>query len=174
MEEEIKRPNIRPEWSVLEKILQIVCVLLLIVHLILLIKAWNVLPDNIPKHFGFAGKPDGYGSKSSLLFLPILSAVFYVLLTILERFPRIYNFSREITKRNAAFLYQAAREMLVCMKTEVLAVFLYVDFATVKMAQGAWNGLGWWLSIVFLIVLFGSMGFYINKMAKYKDPVDMI
>lgn len=167
--EETKRPDIKPESSLLEKIVQIICPLLLLFFVIQLFTVWGTLPQKIPSHFNAAGAVDGWDGKGSLLFLPILGAVFYVSLTVLERFPKIYNFPFNITEENAGCEYQIAREMLVFMKAEILIVFAYIQWAMVEAAKGGNSGLGLWFLPVFLILLFGTSGFEIFRMYKHKS-----
>lgn len=174
MTETEKRPDIKPAWSIVEKILQAVCIVLLLAHIILLIRVWNTLPASIPKHFDFFGNPDDYGSKNTMLMLPILSAGIYIMLTLLERFPRIYNYPVEINELNAGFMYQAAREMMVVAKTVIVAVFAYIDFGTVETAKGIWKGLGFWDLPVFIVLLFGSIIYYVVKMRRHKDNPHII
>jgi uncharacterized membrane protein len=174
MIESEKRPDIKPAWSLVEKLLQAVCAIILAVHIILLIKVWNILPSSMPTHFDFFGKPDGYGSKNTMLMLPIMSSGLYAMLTILERFPKIYNYSVDINELNAAFMYQTGREMMVVLKTVIVAIFAYIDFATVETARGAWNGLSPWFLIVSLVILFGSMIYYIVRMKRHKDNPHII
>ncbi|HSZ85804.1 MAG TPA: DUF1648 domain-containing protein, partial [Puia sp.] len=50
---------------------------------------YDSLPETIPTHFGFSGKPDGFGNKSILwttgAILPIVSIGIYFLLSNLYR-----------------------------------------------------------------------------------------
>ena len=174
MAEAEKRPDIKPAWSTLEKVLQAACAVILLAHIILLIRFWNTLPASIPKHFDFFGNPDDYGSKNTMLMLPILSVGLYVMLTLLERFPRIYNFPVEINELNAAFMYQVARELMVVLKTVIVAVFAYIDFGTVETAKGVWKGLGFWNLPVFIVLLLGSTIYYVVKIKRHKDNPHII
>ena len=45
---------------------------------------WADLPDHIPTHFGFDGRPDGFGSRANLLILPL---VFMLVQVLLSRIP---------------------------------------------------------------------------------------
>ncbi len=41
---------------------------------------YKIFPESIPVHFNFSGEPDSYGSKLTLVLLPIISTfVFFVL-----------------------------------------------------------------------------------------------
>jgi uncharacterized membrane protein len=169
MTEKNKRPDIRPEWSIDEKILQTICFLILAVNVILLIMSWSGLPAGIPTHFNFSGVPDSYGSKSELLVLPIITVALYILITVIERFPKMYNFPFEITEKNASYEYKSARKMLVFMKTEVVASFSYILWASIEIAKGVISGLGNWFSLVFIVIVGGTIGFFYINMIKHKS-----
>ena len=168
MKEQTSRPDIKPEWSFAEKILQILCPLIFLTGIVLLITSWGSLPVSVPTHFDAAGIPDSYGPKSQLLLLPIINAGLYLMITVFERFPRIFNFPVDITEENAQYEYQTGREMMVCLKTEVVGIFTYMLWRSVETAKGVFNGMGYWFVIVTLALIFGSMTYYIIRMFRHK------
>lgn len=166
---ETGRPDRNPEWSLLEKILQPLCAVLVLANFAVLAAVWGSLPVRIPTHFGASGAADAWGGKGSLLLMPILMAVMAAGLTLLERFPKIFNFPVEINEKNAAVLYRLGRELIVVLKTVVVLIFSYIQFQTVEVARNARIGLGGWFLPVTLLVMFGSIGFYIYLMVRHKD-----
>jgi uncharacterized membrane protein len=165
---ETKRPDINPKRSTFEKVLQIFCILILIASFIIVIISWSALPKSIPSHFNAAGVPDAWGRKSTLFTLPIIGFVMYLLLTPLEHFTKIFNFSFEITEKNARFVYQIAREMLVCLKLEMLLVFGYIQWNEVEVAKGGHMGLGTWFITVTILIIAATMVYYIWRIMKHK------
>jgi hypothetical protein len=164
------RPDIRPEWSIAEKILQIVCPLFILAGFVLLTAEWGKLPSRVPVHFGFFGAADTYGVKNQLLFLPIVSTGIYFMITVFERFPKLYNFPFEITGKNAPYVYQLARELFVCIKTALSAVLTYTLYCQIQTAKGKIQGLGSWFVVVLIAVLFFISVFYLIRFRKYVDP----
>lgn len=162
----MSRPKIKLPYSLPEKLLQVLSIASLLGLIILAAFSMSSLPAIIPTHFGVDGRPDGWGGKGTLLMLPILSAVLYVGITILERFPWTYNYPVEITEENAAGQYKLARRMLEWVKTVIIAVFLYLLWQTVQMAKGLSDGMGAWFLPISLIVLFSGIGFGIYKMTR--------
>lgn len=162
------RPDIKPEWSFFEKILQIVCPLIFIGMVIQLATAWGTLPSTIPTHFT-AGAADGWGGKGILFMVPIMGLALYTLLTIVERFPKTYNFPFEITEKNALYEYQTARECLVCMKVVIVLAFAYVQWNWVEAASGKSSGPGGGFLAVFLVLVAGVLIYYIQRMVKHKN-----
>ncbi|MBK8229529.1 MAG: DUF1648 domain-containing protein [Candidatus Eisenbacteria bacterium] len=47
---------------------------------------WTQLPERIPTHFGASGRPDGWGGRSMLLLLPLVTLVMYGTLTLVGQF----------------------------------------------------------------------------------------
>lgn len=124
---------------------------------------WSSLPEVIPTHFGSSGAPDGWGAKSTLLVLPAISLVIYIGLTILSKYPHVYNYLWLITPQNAKMQYQAARQMIILLKTEVVWLFAYVVLQTIQTALGKAKGLGTEFLPIFLVLIFGTLGFYLFK-----------
>ncbi len=61
-------------------------ILLVIAPFVALAILWNEIPDRIPNHWGLDGKPDGFGSRNSILTLPLLLIGLYAFFFI---FPKI-------------------------------------------------------------------------------------
>jgi uncharacterized membrane protein len=64
---------------------------------------FSSLPAEIPTHFNIQGAVDRYGSKNTILFLPLLSLIIVCGLIFLTRFPHTFNYPTKITPENAAF-----------------------------------------------------------------------
>lgn len=103
---------------------------------------WPALPDHVPTHFGFDGKPDGWGSKATFLTLPAVSVVLYLALSLLARFPHRFNYVRPISERNAATQYRLARRTIAVLKTFMAWQFAWLAWSSSEVAQGRATGLG--------------------------------
>jgi len=90
-------------------------------------------------------------------------AVLYTGLTVLSRYPHIYNYAWPITLQNAATQYRLARQMVIVLKTEIVWIFAYLDWQTIQTALGRAQGLGQAFLPIFLFIIFGSLGFYLYK-----------
>lgn len=127
----------------------------------LLILNWDILPDRIPAHFGFEGRPDAYGNKSTLLLLPGAAVLVYLLLTLVGRYPHIFNYPWKITSENAYRQYQLAVTMMTALKTEIIWIFNYITLIEIRVSLGNAEGLGQMFLPIFLIVIFGPIGIYL-------------
>lgn len=139
--------------SQMELFLEIAAAMGILFSLTILIRSWNMLPDIVPTHFGISGTPDAWGGKNSLLLLPAVSGGLYLLLTILGRFPGIYNYPVTITETNYLIQYYLARSLLAWIKTEIIWMFVWLNWLTIQTALGNQAGLGWAAMPVILIVI---------------------
>jgi uncharacterized membrane protein len=124
---------------------------------------WTTLPDKVPTHFNFAGTPDDWGSKYSLLLLLGVTFVLYLGLSILSRFPHIYNYPFAITDENRQRQYLLARQMITALKAELVCVFVFITWQTISVARGSAQDLTGWFMPVFLVVVFGTVIVYFFK-----------
>jgi len=157
------RPVLQIPKSSLEIGLETAAALGLLMMFYVAIKSWPLLPETIPHHFGVSGKPDAWGDKWILWLLPGISLVLYVGLTILSRYPHIYNYPWPITEQNAAAQYHLARTMIVALKAEIILLFAYLQQQTIQIALGKAEGLGVAFLPIFLILVFGTIGIYFVK-----------
>lgn len=73
----------------------IVIIILMILSLAHILIVYPSLPDTIPTHWGISGQVDGYGSKSSLFFLWIMTAVLTPIMYVVPKIdPRKKNYER--------------------------------------------------------------------------------
>jgi uncharacterized membrane protein len=93
------------------------------------------LPDRIPIHFDLAGHPDGWGSPSSLIFLPILSLALFAFLTVIARFPSMFNYPVGVTEANRDRLQSLTIDLLAWMRTELICTFALVQWMSTHLAR---------------------------------------
>ncbi|MEC0232134.1 DUF1648 domain-containing protein [Paenibacillus alba] len=155
------RPILQIPKSKLEIVHDVISVCFIILTFAYVVWAWSNLPERFPTHFDLTGKPNGWGGKGSLIFLPILSLVIYAGLTWLRRIPHQFNYLKEITPANAQEQYVIAIRMISWLKVLILLLFAYIEWMIVHSASGHEPSLG--LLPVFLLALFGIIAFYIVK-----------
>lgn len=125
--------------KVINRILNILCLIVLIGITIYLIIRWNAMPKLIPTHYDFAGNVDSYGSKGAVLMMPIMSWVLYILITVLEMFPALWNTGVKVTEENKFRVYAILRLMLDIIKFIMVVSFAYTTICSVEfMPLGAW------------------------------------
>ena len=144
-----------------QKNLNAVCWILFLAFLGYSFFAWQNLPDMIPRHFNALGEIDAYWSKNHFFFLPIMSAITYLTISICEFFPQSWNIPQ---KKGASLLQNEknlslAYSMVIWLKLECLIVFWLLTHYTVICRN---------LPIFFLaltmLIIFATMGYYIYRM----------
>ena len=144
-----------------QKNLNAVCWILFLAFLGYSFFAWQNLPDMIPRHFNALGEIDAYWSKNHFFFLPIMSAITYLTISICEFFPQSWNIPQ---KKGASLLQNEknlslAYSMVIWLKLECLTVFWLLTHYTVICRN---------LPIFFLaltmLIIFATMGYYIYRM----------
>lgn len=163
-----KRPKLKLPYSRVEKFIEILAFMGLVVSVGLIIKYLPTLPDTIPTHFGFNGKADGWGSRNTLLMIPGITIALYLLLTALARVPQLFNYANKITEANARESYIIGRKTMIYIKTEVIFIFTYLEWNSIMGALNERSGLDLWFLPVTLIVVFGTVIYFIRKSVKLK------
>lgn len=162
-----ERPVLKLPKTLSEKILDLLSILFLLGIYGYIIVNWSEIPDRVPTHFNFAGEPDSWGGKGSVLVLPIVATFLFKTMFILSKFPHIFNYPVEVTPENAEGMYRNSRKMLIVMNF-FLTFFLAIGAREmINVAQGK-EGLGMWYMIGMLVSIFGTMGYYMYKMFKLR------
>ena len=147
------RPRIRITVTPLEFILELISLLGLICAAGMLIKFWPDLPAVIPQHFASTGEVDAWGDPSSLYFLLGANFLLYIMMTAVRRFPHTFNYPVQITEDNAARQYQLAVLYISLLKTQVVWLFVYLQWQIIQVALGNSTGMGTWFVMVVLLAL---------------------
>jgi len=166
-----KRPILKLKYSITEKIIFILTVIVLILSFAFIIIYWKSMPSIIPTHFNFYGKPDGWGGKKSLLILPIINLIIFILLAVLSKFPHIYNYPVNITEKNANYQYTNARKLMIVMNLEIVCLFFYISLTEVYSGLGKINGPGTLFLPIFLLIIFGTTAYFTIKMYRNKPVI---
>ena len=164
MEEE--RPKITPIPTTADKLVDLLGWLILIALWAITIINYSSLPDTIPTHFNAAGEADGFGSKVSLIALPVIATLLFIGLTVLNRYPHIFNYPTSITQDNALRQYTLATRILRYLKLVLVLVFGGIEFMTIQNATGKGAGLGVWFLPLTLVLVFLPLIYFVVKSLK--------
>ena len=107
------------------------------------------LPEIVPVHFNFAGAADGFGPRSSTLWLAGVMTGLGALVAWLSTKPDVLNYPGEITGANAQRMYREGERMMVWVLAGLALVYLGICLQT-------FAGTGAAVLIVGLIALMGS------------------
>ena len=139
-------------WKTTDYLVEVLGGLGLIALIVLPIYYFGDLPEQIPKHYNASGQPDSFGSRGSIWVLPVIGIVIYTGLSILNRFPHVFNYPVRVTRDNAARLYTIATSTMRAIKVIIVWSFAFINFRTIEIALGMETGLG----KIFLPVFVGS------------------
>lgn len=159
--------NPKPGSNLTDKLLEIIGISGIIVLIVLPASFYHSLPDEIPTHFGFTGKPDDFGGKAAIWILPTIGLVMYAGLAFLNYFIVRKEIASKFNPGVEAKQKQSVFRLLQYVKAVLALSFAYIAFATIQNALGLWEGLGKWFLPVFIILLtIGPVTFLVRKSGK--------
>ena len=141
----------------------IVCLVLLMGVIIYLFVAWGSLTDKVPGHYNAAGEIDRMGSRYELLITPIVGWLMYLGISVVERFPQVWNTGVTVTEENKERVYRVIRNMLSTLKIIMILVFV---FLTINSSLS--TPLPVWFTPTYIILIFGTLILFIIRLIKVK------
>ncbi len=163
-----ERPKIKLELTTTDKIFEILGWTSIFAIWVLTITNYTKLPDIIPIHYNAMGQADGFGRKGNILILPIIATVLFVGLTILNKFPHVFNYPTNITTDNALRQYTNATRLIRYLKLIIVVIFGLISYQTIRNANGQTEGLGTWFLPLTMGLLFIPLIYFIVKSFKEK------
>lgn len=160
------RPHLQLQFGTLEYALEASAALLLAIFLFVAAVGWRELPTRVPIHFGFDGTADAWGSRSSSLWLPLITVLLYVLLTVVSRFPYAFNYPMPTTPENAETQYRLAIRLLLVLKNMLVVVFLAIYIGIWATSTGVQRGLSVWFLPMVLFCLIGPIVVYLRRASR--------
>ncbi len=161
------RPKPENKKSISEFFFDTLAILLTLAVIIFLSAKWSVLPERVPTHFNMTGEADGWGSRWTLIIMPIVGIVMWIGMYFIEKFPQSHNYLW-FTEENAQRQYKNSQLLVNVMKNSILIFFSYITFNSVLIALGEQSLLGVWEIVLFLVAIFGSIAFFIYRSFRLK------
>ena len=162
----MERPKIKIEPEPIDKIIEWLGVLGLLLLIGLPLYYFDQLPETIPRHFGADGKPDAFSGKEIIWTLPVIGFAMYAGLFWLNRYPHIFNYPQKVSQQNARRLYTVGKRMIRTLNTLITGLFAYITYSTIQVALGNQSGLGSWFLPVFLILTLGTTAYFLFRLMK--------
>lgn len=157
------RPKLQPILTPTDKAVEIAGWVTLSLFWCYILLSYKTLPEVIPTHFGAGGKADSFGEKSSVFGLPVIATVLYIGLTLLNRFPHLYNFAVELNPENALRQYTIATRMIRWLKLGVVVLFAVIAYSTIAVANTKNPQLSEWFFPITMAIIFGIVGYFLTK-----------
>jgi len=149
--------------SIYDVVINGCCLLLLTSVTVFLAAVWESIPAVVPMHHNFAGEVDRWGSKGEMILLPVIAWDMYLLITLLERFPDIWNTGIKITEENRERAYRTLKNLIATMKLILVGVFVFLTVETALTLR-----LPAWFLPLTLGILFGDIAYWIWKLVRIK------
>lgn len=160
-----ERPVLKIKLTLADKISEIAGWIILSLLWAFLILNFTSISDTIPINCSTTGKPDGFGSRITIFFMPILSTILFVGMTILNKYPHIFNYPSKITIENAERQYTIATKLIRYLKLIIVITFSFIAF---QIANEQQNGSGIWFIPVFIGLIYIPLIYAIIKLFKAK------
>src|ERR1039458_410025 len=109
-----------------------------IVPLLIVLRAWDTLPEEIPVHFGITGRPDRWGGRWQAWILPVIALGMYAL------FSFITGTWDWILGRQPTF--PRGMELMLFMKPMTGLMLGYVSLGMVRVARKEAERLNPWIT----------------------------
>jgi len=139
----------------------IICLLQLIGIVIYLIIAWNNIPEQIPAHFDASGAVTRYGNKNTLFTMTIIAWISFALMSLIERFPQIWNTGVRVTEENKFRVYRIIKSLLLVTKLMMVTMFVYITIM-----QSLSRNVHAWFMPLFIFMFVGESAYFIVKLIR--------
>ena len=96
--------------------------------------AWKHLPERIPSHYNGMGRPDAYGPRSGILFLPAVAWFLFALISAVACFPSAWNTVNGIRPENIPAALRLSKILIGTLRLGLSLIFAWMIFCTARSA----------------------------------------
>ena len=128
-----------------------------------LVIRWPSIPNKLPMHYNFAGEIDRWGGKGEVLFLVVMVWILYLMISLVEHFPSVWNTGVQVTQENRMRVYRTLKYMVKTLKLAMTLVFTFLIFNTV-----AGTPLPGWFTVVYVILIIGDLAFWLIRLYRVR------
>ena len=99
---------------------------ILLASILYILIVWHTLPERIPSHYNMAGEIDGYGSRATLLLMPVIGLVVDLSVALAGRFPKSWNTGVRINSLNRVRVYRLVRDLMADLRLACALIFVFL------------------------------------------------
>jgi hypothetical protein len=147
------RPRLVLKLSPIDKVLEVLSIAGLFFMWVYVLFEYQHLPAIIPIHFDLKGNIDNYGSRWTIFLLPAIISIVVAGLTILTKYPHVFNYTRKITAGNAMVEYTGATRTIRIIKLVIVLFLNMIVYEVVQSARTGHSTLPAWTIIAFMIAM---------------------
>ena len=129
---------------------------------------FSSLPEQMPIHFNPSGEVDDYGSRTMIFLLPGLAIATSVIIVLIGRDPKNYNFPVKVTDQNREALIGESRLLISAIMLITNGLLAYIHWGILQIGLGNQKGLSAtyiWLFIGLILFLTINSYFRMKKLA---------
>lgn len=143
-------------------------VLITIVNLVYAAYSFSNLPATIPIHFGIDGKPNGWGEKYTIFFIPLINLALVGFMASVRKNPFSYlNLPIKLSNNNLEERTKLGRQLLDLIIVSISALFFFIELHIVKSSHSTISSNSIFIVIVTIVVaILGLSAYYTNKINK--------
>jgi uncharacterized membrane protein len=162
-----ERPKLKQHLNGVALVLEVIAFTLLLLIWVYVGYQYSNLPNTIPIHFNAAGQANDWGSKATILIIPVIATAICFGFYFLCKVPHVHNYMVNITPQNAAYQYNNSTLLLRVVK--ILAM-LIIGFTVNKSIAEATHqpSISWAIFYVVLITMLITPVVFILRMLKNK------
>ena len=149
--------------SLADIIMEVLGLVMLIGTPLYLVIRWPSIPDKLPMHYNFAGEIDRWGGKGEILFLVVMVWILYLMISLVEHVPSVWNTGVQVTLENRMRVYRTLKYMVKTLKLAMTLVFTFLIFNTV-----AGTPLPGWFTAVYVILIIGDLAFWLIRLYRVR------
>lgn len=123
----------------------------------------------LPIHYNVSGEIDGWGDRSYILIFLLVATVFYIALSICERFYTKFNIPFKVTSNNATPVYKCCIRLVRHIKLVCIATFAYINITSLAIAMGKGNNLNKYVMMLLVLAMLALVVAYYIKLLTYKE-----
>jgi uncharacterized membrane protein len=143
-------------------------ILIAIINLVFAAYSFTKLPATIPIHFGIDGKPNGWGEKYTIFFIPFINLALVGFMASVRKQPFSYlNLPIKLSNNNLEERVKLGKQLLDLISVAISTLFFFVELHIVISSQNPISSNGLFFVIFSIVVaILGLSAFYTKKINK--------
>ena len=148
----------------MRKATNVISIVLILLYFAFLVIGWNSFPSELPVHFDASGVADRFGSKSSLLVEPAVMTGLFLLLAVVERFPKLWNIPVDVVEDNEESVLNTCYMMFGILKIAIILVCAFAGLMCIYTGFPSWP-MYLMVGVVIITVVISVIKIYGSKTA---------
>ena len=147
----------------MRKATNIISIVLILLYIVFLVIGWNSFPPELPTHFNASGTADEFGPKSSLFIEPAAMIGLFLLLAVVESFPKIWNIPDEVIYDNEENVLRTCFIMFGILKIAIILVCAFAGFMCIYSGFPSWP-MYLMVGVIILTIVVSAIRIYGSKL----------